>query len=333
MGLRKVNAAMTVRATLGFVIIAVAYVRIAGAEEGGLIPEASDSLSGDFVPSRGFDAPSWQVTVEGMLIQRDDMDSVPLIVDLGGAITLLNADELSLRHRNGIRLSASRQVVRSLDLELEYSRAGLADDSVLDSAAGAEMFAYGAAFGTAPLSLVYGSDLNNYEFNWRYGWCRGPLKMLVGARHMALDESMTVTDAASPPQLFLGNLRNHMDGGQVGVEGVICQNRFARIEGGIKLGFYNNSANFDAAFPQAGPGATFEAASDEHAYSTELWLGVNSRLTERLSLKLGYRLMWLRGIALLPEQLDDMAVPIVGELQVKGDPVYRGMTVGLQLDW
>jgi len=150
---------------------------------------------------------------------------------------------------------------------------------------------------------------------------------------MELGEDMTVTDALSPPRLFQGDLNNKMHGWQLGIEGIIFQHGRWEIEGGAKYGKYHNTAKFDAAFPQAGPAATFHAQQNGTASAREVWLGVNYSVTDNLAVRLGYQAMRIGGVALLPEQLDDLKVPLLGELDMDGNTLYQGVNLGFQFNW
>ncbi len=267
------------------------------------------------------------------MMRRDQMDSVPLVIDQGSGNNLLNADDLSLDYSGGLRLAASRQINQRNDVELGFFYVDQLGASTTVATSGAEVLVYGATFGSDPIVLEYDTNLYNYEANLRHSWGGGRVRTLIGFRGMELGEDMTINDVVSPPHLLLGDVNNHLIGGQVGIDAVFLQNYHCEIGGGLKCGVYHNSADFDAAFPQAGPAATFHGAADHTAFSGELWLGMNCHLTDCLSLRLGYQAMWLEGVAVLPEQLDDLAVPLLGDLDMSGSPLYHGVTVGLQLDW
>ena len=276
---------------------------------------------------------TWRVAVDSVVMRRDQMDAVPLVVDSGTGNTLLAANDLDLGYRAGLRLSVARQISRHNDIEFEFFSIEQLGASATVAAPGAQLLMYGATFGSAPLGLEYDTDLRNFEVNWCHYWGSGRIKTLIGFRGMELGEHLTVNDLVSPPGLFLGDVNNQLIGGQIGIEGALWQSRRCEIEGGLKCGVYRNSAEFDAAFPQAGPGAAFQAAEDHTAFSGELWLGVNYDLTDWLALRLGYQAMWVEGVAILPEQLDDLAVPILGDPDVSGSPFYHGATFGLQVAW
>jgi hypothetical protein len=298
----------------------------------GLECQTNDGYKGGKCAPADCWCPCWRFTFDTLVLRREHMDAVPLVVDGAGA-TLLDADDIGLSHRAGVRLSAARQINPCNDIEFEFfcldqwSAFGTVADP------GAQFTVYGATLGTSPITLGYGTDIYSFELNWRRAWGSGRVKSLIGFRIMELDENMTVFDAASPPPLFDGDIDNHLIGFQLGVEGILYKSCRWEIEGGTKFGVYHNSADFDAAFPQAGPAAVFTAAEDHTTFSGEVWLGANYYITNRLALRAGYQAMWIEGVAILPEQLDDLAVPLLGDLDMGGSPFYHGAYFGAQIDW
>jgi hypothetical protein len=277
--------------------------------------------------------PCWQFSMDALIMRREHMDTVPLVVDGAGA-TLLDADDIGLSHRGGMRLSAARQIINCRnDIEFEFFFVDQWSALTTVDTPGAQVLVYGATFGTDPITVGYGNDLYSFELNWRRAWCSDRLKTLIGFRVMELDENMRIVDAGSPPDLFQGDVDNHLIGFQIGLEGTIYDGCRLQVEGGLKAGIYHNEADFDAAFPQAGQGAMFRAARDHTTFAGELWLGANYYVTDRLAVRAGYQAMWIEGVAVLPEQLDDLAVPILGDLDMGGSPFYHGWYFGAQFDW
>jgi len=113
------------------------------------------------------DNSSWSFSVEALALQRDGMDSVPLVIDAGSS-TLLNANDLDLDYRRGLKFSASRDMGFLGDLELEYFRFNQLSASEKFVSPNAEMTVYGATFGTDPIGMEYNTDLKSLEANWRY---------------------------------------------------------------------------------------------------------------------------------------------------------------------
>jgi len=275
----------------------------------------------------------WQFNVQGLALQRSGTDAVPLIVDGGIPTVYLSGDEFDADLSGGLKFSASRDITDRTDLVIDGFFAGRMSATRTVSAAGAQFTVYGADFGTSPVSLNYDSSLMGTGATWRYASQNGNVRWLGGLRAMRLGESMKVTDAASPPNLFSGELSNNMLGIQAGVEATAFKNDRWEIAGGAKLGAYSNSANFDAAFPQAGPAAVFTANGYNVATSAELWIGADYQFSKSTSLNFGYQAMLLNNVGLLPEQLDDLAVPILGQMDMGGVPLYQGITFGVQTNW
>jgi len=189
---------------------------------------------------------SWRFTADGLALQREHMDDLPLVVDPASGAILLDADDLSLNYRGGLRLAAARDVGYRSDLEFEFFFVDQLSASTTVAAPGAQLLMYGATFGTDPISVGYSTDLYSFEANWRRAWGTGCVKTLIGFRMMELGENMRVIDGVSPPQLFVGDIDNHLYGFQLGIEAAILRRGRWEIEGGLKCGIYGNSADFDA---------------------------------------------------------------------------------------
>jgi len=274
----------------------------------------------------------WNVAVEGLVMRRDQMDSVPLVIDSANGNVLLG-DDLNMGSQDGFHLSVSRQMNHCNDLEFEYYGVEDMGATTHIDTPGAQMTVYGSSFGTAPLDVTYATDLYNFEMNWRRRLRCQRFKSLLGFRVMELREDLSTLDAVSPPQLFQGDVNNHLMGGHFGIEGILFKQCRLVFEGGMKIGVYHNDADFFASFPQAGPAAVFQANEEHTAFTGDLWLDMNYWLTDHLAFRLGYQAMWMEGVALLPEQLDDLAVPILGDLDMAGSPLYQAITFGTQLRW
>jgi hypothetical protein len=258
------------------------------------------------------------------------MDTVPLIFDGGGGV-LLSAGSLNPDLRAGARLAATMQLRNAMGIELEVF--GINDwastVTVSDPTATLPGFG-GVAPGAAPFNVDYGSELYSAELSWRLDW-GGRLTTLLGFRWINLHEDMLLTDAVSPPDLFIGDVNNNLYGLQLGVEAVVLRWMRLEIECGLKAGIYHNSADFYGAAPQA---AQQVDVNDGHvAFSGDVFLGANYYLTNWLALRAGYQVMWIEGVALLPEQADNVDLAVGGDLDMGGSPIYHGGYVGVYVLW
>jgi len=276
--------------------------------------------------------PLWTASADVLVLRRDGIDDVPLVVD-GAGNTLYNAKDVNLGFQAGGRVSIARHLCGRHDIEFEFFGLNSLSDATTIATPGAQFTVYGATLGTAPINMTFDSSLYSTELNWRMSWLCDRVKVLGGFRWIQLGDDLTITDAVSPPELFIGSVENNLLGFQLGVEGTLIKRRRFEIEAGFKAGVYSNTANVDAAFPQAGPAAVFTARGNRAAFVGEAKIGLNYHLTDCLALRVGYQMMWLEGVALLPEQLDDLAVPLLGQADMDGRPIYHGYHVGLQYDF
>ena len=67
----------------------------------------------------------------------------------------------------------------------------------------------------------------------------------------------------------------------------------------------------------------------------ELGVDARAQLTDWLTLRSGFMLMWLEGIALAPDQWNDvdLSVPSTGTIDNGGGFLAYGFVVGMQGEW
>ncbi len=277
------------------------------------------------------DETDWQFALEGLTLSRGGMDQVPLVVDGGGV--LLFADDLKLGFGGGAKLTAYKNINSTDSIGIEFFFVDQMNASAFFAAPGAQLTVYGAAFGSSPISLEYGTDIYNLEVNWRRDLNNSPFRVIAGMRAIKIGEQMSVQDAASPPNLFAGDLENQMLGFQFGLEASAPITSRMTLDAAIKVGLYNDFGTFLATFPQAGPAARFYSEMSNSASTIELLLGVSYQISDRLSANIGYQAMMVNGIAVMPEQFDDLAVPLLGELDMGGSVVYQGVSLGVKYVW
>jgi len=274
---------------------------------------------------------NWQITLEALTLDRAGMGSVPLVVNGGGV--QLSADELDIGFGAGAKLTAYKDISSADSVGIEFFFVDQMDVSATFSNADAQFTVYGADFGSAVDNLEYETDIYSFEVNWRHQIGSGPFRAIAGLRAIQNNEMMIVSDGVSPPDLFIGDLENQMFGLQIGLETSAAITNRLTLDAGIKAGFFNNSGTFDAAFPQAGPSAVFHSEMSYSASTLEFALGASYQVNDRISANIGYQVMMINGIAVLPEQLDDLAVPILGELDMDGHVIYQGLSLGIRYVW
>ena len=268
---------------------------------------------------------TWSLSVDALYMRRDGADTIPLVVG-PGFVPLLNADQLEGNYDLGYEVSiaaggSSTGWIEAAFLMLNH------DEAANVATAGAQMFVYGASFGTNPLALSLDSDLYNGEINYLQDLGLGNLQGLIGVRWVSLDENLIVNDAASPPSLMLVEQENEMLGIQIGVQGVLFEHQGWEVDVAAKYGVFNNDSRTFAAFPQAGAAAVFNAGGENTSRIADVEIGLRYDFSESFSIHGGYRAIWIDNVALLTDQLDDLFVPLLG-LQDVGSVFYDGFTFG-----
>lgn len=172
---------------------------------------------------------------------------------------------------------------------------------------------------TTQFGLTTGnSNLHSLELNLVHHW-NPRTRLFFGARWVQANE-----DAEDGP----GNtifLRNSMYGAQLGAEYLLWDDGGPlTLTTGLAAGLLYNRASRDASF-----GALPQDSRSSTAFLGELGITARYRLTDQLSLRAGYRLLWLNGVA----AFSAAEVASIND----GDPVgtsagrfHHGATLGIE---
>lgn len=189
--------------------------------------------------------------------------------------------------------------------------------------------------------LDYESDLDSLELNYRYALTspsdRSYTTLVAGFRYMSINEEFMFTsnDGASRLGGRLGTYEidtsNDLVGLQIGVDsGVQVTPNLGldvRVRGGLMLNFNDQSSTFvnDNGIPTVLTGSESDTSL---APLVELEGSASWDIGDNFTLKAGYQLLALSGIALAPSQfgpLDEL-----GDLN-RSSVIYHGPFVGLEL--
>lgn len=107
-----------------------------------------------------------------------------------------------------------------------------------------------------------------------------------------------------PPFWNTGTV-NNLYGVQVGVDGKILQAGRLSLTGRIVAGLFDNSAQQSTGVSMRKIVYPSAAAANGIAFVSEASLQVKYRVLRGLSLKAGYEVLWLDGVALAPRQIDE----------------------------
>ncbi|MGD0383276.1 MAG: BBP7 family outer membrane beta-barrel protein [Thermoguttaceae bacterium] len=272
----------------------------------------------------------WTASADAMIMSRSGGKTSSLLLNAGTGGELLNEKNINFPWAAGPRVSIVREdILCGCDLEASYF--GIdgwsAEKDITVPAAGADFRVYNAtAFTLNPgdeVNYYYISRLHSMEINLRHPiWER--LDVLMGFRYVELHEvfSSTVNDTV----YLEDNVDNHLYGGQIGMNFAFVNTCRCSIEGVIKAGVYGNSSDITMKVRDR---TRLGDTINHTAALAEIGLMGIFQVTERLAARLGYQAMWLDGIAIAGDQVENLNTadpkPYMG-----GTLFYHGATAGFE---
>ena len=282
---------------------------------------ASDVLSGDASQAPADlcadeCCPLWTIQAGAVILHRSNPDEGG---DLLRLLDTIGVDDFDFGWTAGLEVAALRRLQSGNSLELRYL--GILDWDADDS----------RQLGPVTVGGDYSTQLNSTELNCRR--CAGPhWTWLAGLRIIQLHEEFEFGVDAPPLSLsLLANTDNHLYGGQFGGQLDWCP--FAgplAISGLVKAGVYGNYA--DVQFSQAGiVNISLPRVDDWNtAFVGELGVVATYPLSDRWSLRGGYQLLYIDGVALATDQPLFVLTP---QLDADSSVLYHGAIFGLELAW
>ncbi|MBM4092084.1 MAG: hypothetical protein FJ276_22040 [Planctomycetes bacterium] len=295
----------------------------------------------------------WQVWADGLFLTRSSAENIPLAfgdpIDPKGS-EIFGTDDLDSGFNWGPNVGVyySCNACTSIGIEYfsvqEWSSAGVAAGNI---SVQFPSFPYLPEFqvpgdptsGYGVGNFLYTSRLHNAEINLRRrSSCFEWLTVLAGFRWIELGEEFHASFATGGTMPYFDiDTNNHLYGGQLGAIVLLHSSYKWTVDTWIKAGLCANVMDQDTFedFRSAGGGTTYvNARTTSAAFTGDLGVKVVRRVTQRLSARAGYNLLWLEGVALAPEQLDasDPASGIAG-INHKGGIFCHGGFVGLDFVW
>jgi hypothetical protein len=279
-----------------------------------------------------------------MFLRRSDADSLPLITNQVTGDEMLNADNLEFDHRPVPRIHLMYEACCCWGFEIGYfgidswstsGQGGYPNSPVLT---GPGLDFASTAPGTV-YRVNYGTNLYNTEFNIRRRW-NECTTFLAGFRWIELqDDLQTVAVAPTLTDMYSIDTDNHLYGFQIGADMELynCTCRF-HIDAIGRVGVMYNNVDQSIEAPILTPLSAVAVdnlthRNDHTAFVSELGLRGVYDLTPSFSVFGGYRVMWLDGIALAPDQIpvNDLTGSGTSGLDTGGTLYFHGATVGLQV--
>ncbi|MCA9247618.1 MAG: hypothetical protein KDA42_10895 [Planctomycetales bacterium] len=182
----------------------------------------------------------------------------------------------------------------------------------------------------------YAADLHSGEGNWIYRL--GCIDFFGGARFLSLDEQFNINafDAGFGSGDYNVRVSNDLYGGQIGAA-IVQEYSHWGWDGFCKAGAFSNSVDHRQT---VGDFNNQIALRDVHTYDSdvafvgEAALHLAIFLSDRVSLRGGYHVLWADGVALAPNQLDFTDTALSGRaIDMESTLFLHGATGGVEVIW
>jgi hypothetical protein len=288
-------------------------------------------------------SPGWYVQAESLFLRRNSGSALqPVVIDRNSDTTILATRDLRFDAEAGPRLTLGRWFDPCSAWELSYF--GMHHWNSQATAVGDNNLSIPGDLGLALLDfnqadamrLDYSAELHNAELN--YLRSLDNMTLVAGFRYLRLTERFNIHAIDSDTGASDYNIQaaNDLYGGQIGA-------RVARGSGRLgweftsKAGLFGNNAKqrtFLADFDNTRLERDSQTRGGQVAFVGELGLSGTYQLTRVLTVRGGYNLMWIAGVALAPDQLDFTDLPSSGTALDRGGGIFlHGANVGLEARW
>jgi hypothetical protein len=304
------------------------------------------------VPAPPMQSYSWDVKLDALFLERSSGGSVYLgsIIPTSNSIYPnvptgnIYSDDAPFSLAPGMRLEVSRTFDNDITLSGTYwgfqqwsVNETMNGDPYGQTAVGSSPYLQVPVFDTS-LGYTYSSEIQNVEFNalfrlsasdsyWQLNWLLGA-RYVYFTDHLALVGVDTYNSGATETLDY--QTTNNLVGVQTGLLFVHGWERF-QWEAGLKCGLMANmyrQHGSDTVSDPAPAGFTpFDVANSgcDVAGLFEFTLAARIRLSDTLTLRLGYQIYDITSLALAPRQLSNF--------DNSGNVAFDGLSIGLQATW
>jgi len=281
------------------------------------------------IPSAESCDPVWSIQTGVVVMRRDSGPSY----NITNGNPRINLGEMNFPYQAGPMINLTRHGIRGSDFDLELQYYGVNAFEATSIANNAFLLRTSPLSFFAPQTVTTSlqSRLDSTELNLRENTCSW-LNVFLGVRWIELGENLHTVVGNASHQI---DVNNHLYGMQVGANGtLVSRNRFS-LEGFAKLGLYYNDADQTTTvinFVNAVPSIT--ATGPQMATAAELGLIGVVKFNDSWSVRGGYQILWLDGVALPGDQLP--ATDLfngVADLQTGNTALFHGFVAGIQYAW
>jgi hypothetical protein len=292
---------------------------------------------------------AWYGSAEALWLQLDHgaNGNMPVILDSATNATLLGTSDIPYSMEAGPRLILGRRVGEAAAVELLYF--GLNDWDASRTLTGDNDLRIPGDLGLATLDFFNADSLtasqaatiNNVEVNlWRHTG-ESPLELMAGFRYLNLDEQFQISasDSDTGASRYRVNTRNDLFGGQIGGRFRPSLDRAGRfgLEAIAKAGVFGNAVGMNQFVSDSDN--TFvvrntNVAAGQTAFVGDVGLAALMRVTDSITARIGYTLIWVEGVARAANQLDFTDTTSSGTRLAYGQGAFlQGVSLGLEFGW
>ena len=299
--------------------------------------------------------PCWSGRAEALLLWRDAPQGVPLYDYANGSGVAMNANGFNSGMAAGPRFTIFRHTGDQGAIEFNYFRVQFFESAQsLPATNGGYLdhqprgiYCCGV---TSPVDVASGSmssGLQSFELNRRFP-TDGRWQWLAGFRWVEWTDAIALQSSATARGItatrnYATNTFNDLYGMQAGADSFLYDGGGPwRIEGLGKAGVYYNNAVQASSYALNIPGTAPTLLGvgtnvGQVAFVGELGATGVYDLNDTWSLRAGYAIFWLGGLALAPNQLNAQKLcpdkPVSGATDTGGSVVVQGITLGLEGRW
>jgi len=302
-----------------------------------------------------FDAPSedgktaWYGSAEALWLQLDHGadGNTPVILDSASNATLLGTSDLTYSMEAGTRLVLGRRVGEAAAVELLYF--GLNNWSASRTVVGNNDLRIPGDLGLTTLDFFnadaltasQSSTIDNVEVNLWRRYSESPLELMAGFRYLNLDEQFQIsaTDSDTGASRYRVNTQNDLFGGQIGgrFRSSLDQQGRLGLEATAKAGVFGNAVGMQQFVSDSNN--TFvlrntDVTAGRTAFVGDIGLAALMRVTDSITARIGYTLIWVEGVARAANQLDFTDTTASGTSLAYGQGAFmQGVFTGLEVGW
>ncbi len=275
--------------------------------------------------------PDWTIQAGIIALRRDNQNPQALT---NGA-TPITMDRLALRnYQAGPLVTVIRHGVLNTAWDLDLTYFGVNDFHTTASSTGVTTILSNPTINSGPLTVTsdYRSHINSTELNLRRNW-NSRFTAIAGIRWVEISDVLS-TDIGGAATYDV-NVNNHLYGFQIGGQAQLLRRGRFSLDAVGKAGVYNNHADqLTTTTGVGGAVASLSASGINTAFVGDLGVTAAYAINDRWTLRGGYQAIWVNGIALAPDQLDDSDIATgAATLDTSGHPIYHGLTLAAELAW